>query len=59
MEAIKRPFASYGVAGMTVFRPAVWQIMASSDCEWWAAVPMPAPRAVRTTMGHFICPPNM
>ena len=53
------PLASAGVAGAMVLRPGMWQTNASRLWEWCAAAPMPAPMAVRTTIGQLTCPPNM
>ena len=52
IAAVRRPFASAGVAGMTTFRPATWVNHASSDFECCAALPRPEPPWVRTTSEH-------
>ena len=45
--------ASYGVEGMTTFRPGTWLGHAWSDCECCAADRRVAPIVARTTSGHL------
>ena len=59
IAAVRRPFASAGVAGITTFRPATCVNHASRDFECCAALPRPEPPWVRTTSGTRACPPNM
>ena len=37
------PFVSYGVEGMTTFRPGMWEKKASVDSEWCSGARMPPP----------------
>ena len=59
MDAISRPFASYGPEGITTLSPGMWQNHASRLWLCCAAMLSPAPAAVRTTIGSFALPPNM
>ena len=59
MAASSMPFTSAGVDGCTTLRPGTWASQASSDCECWAAAPVPEPAGKRMTSGTFTLPPSM
>ena len=46
------PRASYGVDGMTTFRPGMWAKKASTDCEWYSAPWTPPPYGARSVIGQ-------
>ena len=56
---INRPFASYGVAGTTTFSPGTCAYQLSRLCECCAPSWLPAPPAMRITIGTLIWPFDM
>ena len=51
IEARRRPFASYGVDGITTLSPGTCVKNASTDCEWYSAPCTPPPYGARMTIG--------
>ena len=58
MALISRPLASYGLDGITVFRPQTWVNSASGLwlCVW--PPKMPPPQGARTVIGAQNSPPE-
>ena len=54
-----RPFASAGVPGMTIFRPATFMNIGCGFSECCAAAAPDGPEAAKRTMGSWIWPPDM
>jgi hypothetical protein len=54
MADFSRPFASPGVAGQAIFRPATAWNHGTGICEWIAPKRPPAPTAERTTSGTCV-----
>ena len=52
----RSPLASYGVEGMTTFRPGTWAKNASTDWLWYSAPWTPAPNGARIVIGHPYVP---
>ena len=52
MAAISRPFASYGLLGITTFTPQMCVKMASGLCECVCPPRMPPPQGARITTGE-------
>ena len=57
MAALRRPFASAGVAGATIFRPVMPVSQETGICEWIAPKRPPAPTTERITRGTLCVPP--
>ena len=56
---LSRPFASFGVEGITTTRPGTCTNQLSNACECWAATCAAAPDGPRITIGQRIWPPDM
>src|SRR5579883_1303580 len=48
----EQALASYGVLGVTTFRPGTWQKNASTLCEWYSPPWTPGPYGARITSGQ-------
>ena len=59
IQAVIRPFMSYGFDGCTTLSPGMWQISASSDWLCCAAAESPPPPPVVIVSGIVAAPPNM
>jgi hypothetical protein len=55
----RRPFASFGVDGITTTSPGTCAYQLSKAWECWAATWAAAPEGPRMTMGQRTCPPDM